>query len=786
MKFRKMYELSSQPLADEDIADVVPVLPLRNAVLFPGSLMPLAIGRPKTLRLFDDLQPGSIIAVMTQKVAAEDNPAYEDLYNVGTAARVLEMYEDSDQTLQVVVQGLERIKCVRFAQDDPYFMAKIERSPTEEINSFEITALTRSLNQLANEYIEILAKFPASSLDLMSLAESPLHLAYTVITHMTIPVREKQDILEEDDAEKIMRLTLEILSGQIEALKVSERINSEVTGEMSKNQRDFFLRQQVKGIQKELGDDEDDEQFIDQMREKLLDANLPEEAQKAADKELKRLKNIQTTSPEYTVVRTYLECLSELPWNEVTEDNHNIENAEEILDRDHYGLKKVKERILEFLAVNSLRTDGRSPILCLVGPPGVGKTSLGKSIAEALNRNYQRISLGGVRDEAEIRGHRRTYIGSMPGKFIQTMKRAGSKNPVLILDEIDKLGRDWRGDPTSALLEVLDPAQNSEFMDHYLDVPFDLSQVMFVATANSTEGIPGPLLDRMEMIDVSSYTVHEKSEIAKRHLLPRQIEEHGLEEGTLTIDEAALEKVIVNYTREAGVRNLERELATICRKFAVSLVKNERESMEVTCEDLNDMLGPEKHIPETAERTKMPGVTTGLAWTSVGGDILFIEATMNKGDGKLKLTGNLGDVMKESVEIAMSYLKANADDLSIPIETFSQNDFHVHVPQGAIPKDGPSAGVTMLTALTSLMTNVRARGDLAMTGEMCLRGNVLPIGGVKEKVLAAHRAGIDNVILPERNQKDIVDIPEDVQSKMNFHFVKQLNEVLDIALEATS
>jgi len=723
---------------------------------------------------------------MTQKVAAEDNPAYEDLYNVGTAARVLEMYEDSDQTLQVVVQGLERIKCVRFAQDDPYFMAKIERSPTEEINSFEITALTRSLNQLANEYIEILAKFPASSLDLMSLAESPLHLAYTVITHMTIPVREKQDILEEDDAEKIMRLTLEILSGQIEALKVSERINSEVTGEMSKNQRDFFLRQQVKGIQKELGDDEDDEQFIDQMREKLLDANLPEEAQKAADKELKRLKNIQTTSPEYTVVRTYLECLSELPWNEVTEDNHDIENAEEILDRDHYGLKKVKERILEFLAVNSLRTDGRSPILCLVGPPGVGKTSLGKSIAEALNRNYQRISLGGVRDEAEIRGHRRTYIGSMPGKFIQTMKRAGSKNPVLILDEIDKLGRDWRGDPTSALLEVLDPAQNSEFMDHYLDVPFDLSQVMFVATANSTEGIPGPLLDRMEMIDVSSYTVHEKSEIAKRHLLPRQIEEHGLEEGTLTIDEAALEKVIVNYTREAGVRNLERELATICRKFAVSLVKNERESMEVTCEDLNDMLGPEKHIPETAERTKMPGVTTGLAWTSVGGDILFIEATMNKGDGKLKLTGNLGDVMKESVEIAMSYLKANADDLSIPIETFSQNDFHVHVPQGAIPKDGPSAGVTMLTALTSLMTNVRARGDLAMTGEMCLRGNVLPIGGVKEKVLAAHRAGIDNVILPERNQKDIVDIPEDVQSKMNFHFVKQLNEVLDIALEATS
>jgi len=783
MKLSKMYETNTT-MQPGEVEGEIPVLPLRNAVLFPGTMMPLSVGRPRSLSMFEDLKIGNVIVIVSQHDAGIELPTKDEIYWTGTAARILEIFEDEGGILQVVVQGMERVVCDTFTQSSPFFKATVHMNPVPEDISVEVVALSHSLSQVANDYIELVSKFPASSFDLMNFSEAPLQLAYTVTNNLPVTIAEKQLLLEEDDAKAVLKTTLRYLNGQIEALKVSRRINSEVSGEMNKNQRDYFIRQQVKGLRKELGDEEDEEEFIDQMRNKIAEACLSEEAQKAANKELKRLRNVQTSSPEYTVIRTYLECLADLPWNIFTEDSHDIDNAQEILDRDHYGLDKVKERILEFLAVNSLREDGRSPILCLVGPPGVGKTSLGKSIAEALNRNYQRISLGGVKDEAEIRGHRRTYIGSMPGKFIQTIKRAGSNNPVLILDEIDKLGRDWRGDPTSALLEVLDPAQNSTFMDHYLDVPYDLSKVMFVATANSVEGIPGPLLDRMEMIDVSSYTVEEKTEIASRHLLPKQIKEHGLSETQLTIDEKALGKVIVNYTREAGVRNLERQLAKICRKFAVSLVKKKRKKLKVTTRHLDEMLGPVKHIPETAERTKMPGVSTGLAWTSVGGDILFIEATMSKnGKGKLKLTGNLGDVMKESVELAMSYLKANAESLKIDPTLFAEHDFHVHVPQGAIPKDGPSAGVTMITALTSLMTNVRVRGDIAMTGEMTLRGNVLPIGGLKEKVLAAHRAGITNVVLPERNKKDIVEIPDSVREVMTFHPVSQLHEVLKVALE---
>ena len=786
MKLRKMYEMNTT-LVDGELLGDMPVLPLRNAVLYPGSLMPLSVGRPKSLTMFSQVEAGSVIIVVTQHDAGIEKPTEDEFFKVGTAARILEVYEDEDEILQVVVQGMERVVITSITGSDPFFTAQVELSAVPNDFSVEVVALSHSLSQLANDYIEMISKFPVSAFDLLNFADSPLYLAYTVVNNLPITIKEKQELLEESEPSVVMRESLKYLNGQIEALKVSQRINTEVTGELTKNQRDFFLRQQVKGIRKELGDEEDDEEFVDQIRLKLLEANLPEEAQKAANKEVKRLRNVQTTSPEYTVIRTYLECLADLPWSVHTEDNHDIENAQEILDREHYGLEKVKQRILEFLAVNSLRKDGRSPILCLVGPPGGGKTSLGKSIAEALNRKYQRISLGGVRDEAEIRGHRRTYIGSMPGKFIQTIKRAESSNPVLILDEIDKLGRDWRGDPTSALLEVLDPAQNATFMDHYLDIPYDLSKVMFVATANSLEGIPGPLLDRMEMIDVSSYTVEEKTEIAKRHLLPKQIKEHGLTESQLSIQPEALQKVVVNYTREAGVRNLERQLAKICRKFAVEVVKKSKDNMDVSTEDLDGMLGPVKHIPETAERTKMPGVSTGLAWTSVGGDILFIEATMSKnGKGKLKLTGNLGDVMKESVELAMSYLKTNAEELNIDPDVFSEHDFHVHVPQGAIPKDGPSAGVTMISALTSLMTNVRVRGDIAMTGEMTLRGNVLPIGGLKEKVLAAHRAGITHVILPERNKKDIVEIPDSVRTEMTFHPVSQLNEVLEIALEKSS
>ncbi|MFT7583122.1 MAG: ATP-dependent Lon protease, partial [Myxococcota bacterium] len=562
-----------------------------------------------------------------------------------------------------------------------------------------------------------------------------------------------------------------------------QRINSEVKGEMNKNQREFFLRQQLKAIRKELGEDDEDEDAIELLRERLLEADLPEDAQRVANKEITRLRRIQPSSPEYTVARTYLEWMADLPWNATSDDNHDIERAKEILEREHHGLTKVKKRILEFLAVSSLRRDGRSPILCLIGPPGVGKTSLGRSIAEALGRKYQRLSLGGVRDEAEIRGHRRTYIGAMPGKFIQSMKRAETRNPVLILDEIDKVGRDWRGDPTSALLEVLDPEQNNTFMDHYLDVPFDLSKVMFVATANQADTIPRPLLDRMEVIEVLGYTMREKIAIARAHLLPKQLKEHGISEAQLTVSDDALEKICVNYTREAGVRGLERKLAGVCRGVAVGIVEERWTEVALEVDRVSEFLGPELHVPDSAERTELTGIATGMAWTAVGGDILFIEATKMPGSGKLRLTGSLGEVMKESVELALSYLRANTAKFGIDGSVFKDHDLHVHVPQGAIPKDGPSAGVTMFTALSSLLTDTRVRGDVSMTGEITLRGMVLPVGGVKEKVLAAHRSGIKKIILPERNRKDLPDIPQDIQDSIEFHFVTRMDEVLYHALE---
>lgn len=765
------------------IDNVLPVLPLRNSVLYPGALMPLAVGRPKTLRLLNSVGTGGIIAIVSQRDKDVDEPEPEDLYWVGTAARILKVLPEDEDTLHVVVQGLERIRCTEFIQTEPYIISHVDEAHVVDEDSVEVAALMRSLKQMATEVIELIPELPSGAAELVSHIESPSRLAYMIMTHLAVPVEDKQEVLQEDDLKLVLRQTLKVLSGQLEVLRVSQRINSEVKGEMNKNQREFFLRQQLKAIRKELGDDEDEEDFIEQLRDKLLDANLPEEIQKLANKELNRLKTIQPTSPEYNVCRTYLEWLAELPWNETTEDNHDIAEAKEILDRDHHGLDKVKKRILEFLAVNSLKADGKSPILCLVGPPGVGKTSLGRSMAEALGRNYQRIALGGVRDEAEIRGHRRTYIGAMPGKIIQSMKRAGSKNPVFILDEIDKVGRDWRGDPTSAMLEVLDPAQNDTFMDHYIDAPFDLSQVMFVATANQPENIPRPLLDRMEMIDVPGYTTHEKAVIARKHLLPKSLGEHGLTDEIMPVTDEALDKIIVNYTREAGVRNLERRIASVCRAVAVGLVEGRWETKEITPEEVVEFLGPEVHVPDAAERTELPGIATGMAWTAAGGDILFIEATTMPGSGKLRLTGSLGDVMKESAELAMSYIRSKADQYGIEESAFKELDFHVHVPQGAIPKDGPSAGVTMMTALTSVLTGHRVKGVVSMSGEFTLRGMVLPVGGIKEKVLAAHRSGITTVVLPERNRKDLPDIPESVREAMEFHFAKRIDQVLEIALE---
>ena len=761
----------------------LPVLPLRNSVLYPGALMPLAVGRPKTLRLLNSVGAGGTVAIVSQRDRETDDPEPDDLYWVGTSSRILKVLTEDESTLHVVVQGLERIRCREFVQTDPFIVARVDLSPVEEVDAVEVAALVRSLKQMATEVIELIPELPSGAAELVGHIESPSRLAYMIMTHLAVPVEDKQEVLQEDDLRMLLRRSLKILGGQLEVLRVSQRINSEVKGEMNKNQREFFLRQQLKAIRKELGEDDDEEDFIEQLRERLVAAGLPGEIQTVANKELSRLRGIQPSSPEYTVARTYLEWLADLPWEKSTEDNHDIAHARDVLARDHYGLDKVKKRILEFLAVNSLRKDGKSPILCLIGPPGVGKTSLGRSIAEALGRKYQRMSLGGVRDEAEIRGHRRTYIGAMPGKFIQSMKRAASRNPLFILDEIDKVGRDWRGDPTSALLEVLDPEQNNTFMDHYLDVPFDLSRVMFIATANQAEGIPRPLLDRMEVIEVPSYTLFEKVEIARRHLMPKQIGEHGLTPEQITIDDPAIERVATHYTREAGVRNLERELAALCRGVAVGLVEGRWERRDLGSDDLTELLGPERHAPDVAERTEIPGIATGLAWTAVGGDILFIEATMMPGAGKLRLTGSLGDVMKESVELAMSYMRSKASQFGISPSVFKENDFHVHVPEGAIPKDGPSAGVTMLTALASLLTNSRVHGDLAMTGELTLRGLVLPVGGIKEKVLAAHRSGIRRVILPERNRKDLPEIPASVREAIEFRFASRMDDVLAAALE---
>jgi ATP-dependent Lon protease len=606
---------------------------------------------------------------------------------------------------------------------------------------------------------------------------------YLVSSNLPISTEEKMRILEITDITDAMRETLKILSHHLEVLRVTQKINTEVKGELNKSQREYVLRQQIKAIQKELGEIEDDGDILDEIGEKIRNTKLTDEVRKIAEKELRRLRSIQPSSPEYTVARTYLEWICELPWGIETEDNLDVAHAREVLDADHYDLVKIKRRILEHLAVSRLRNNMRGPILCLVGPPGVGKTSLGQSVARALGRKFIRVSLGGVRDEAEIRGHRRTYIGALPGKIIQSLKRAGSRNPVFMMDEIDKLGRDWRGDPTSALLEVLDPEQNHTFMDHYLDVPFDLTGILFITTANVTDTIPPPLLDRMELLELPGYTPEEKGAIARRHLLPKQIKEHGLKPEQVDLSDEMIQFVIEHYTREAGVRNLERQMASVCRSVAVNVVENTWANPVIDKEIIEKFLGPEQFHSETGERTESPGVATGMAWTATGGEILFVEATKMPGRGKLRLTGQLGDVMKESTQIALSFLEANAANYGINCTDFASTDIHVHVPAGAIPKDGPSAGVTMFTALYSLMMNRRVRSDTSMTGEITLRGLVLPVGGIKNKVLAAQRAGIKRIVLPERNRKDLLEVPEQIRREVEFIFVSRIEELLEQVID---
>lgn len=773
----------------EDIPAVLPILPLRNSVFFPGGVLPLAVGRAKTIALIKDaVRDEQVIGVVTQRKAEEEDPGAADLYTVGTVARVVKLLKMGEDNYSLVVQGLARFKVLELVQETPYLKARVD--PVEDsktdVEDVEVEALAINLKKLAREVIELMPELPAAATELVESITHPGHLADLITANVDVPIEEKQQVLETVDLKARMKLVLELLNRKREILKLSNKIDSAVKGEMSKTQREYYLRQQLKAIKEELGELGEEEEELDELQERLKKAGLPPEVEKVAQKELNRLKSIPTASSEYTVARTYLDWIADLPWSKQTEDNLDIENARGVLDHDHYGLQKIKKRILEYLAVRKLKNDMRGPILCLVGPPGVGKTSLGQSVARATGRKFVRLSLGGVRDEAEIRGHRRTYVGALPGRIIQSMKKAGSHNPIMMLDEIDKLGADFRGDPSAALLEVLDPEQNNTFSDHYLDVAFDLSKVMFIATANLLDPIPGPLRDRMEILELPGYTFEEKVHIAVNHLIPKQLKEHGLSPDAISISEKAIIKIVVGYTREAGVRSLERRIADVCRAVAVEVAGGKVAAgarRQVEEADLAEMLGPEKFYDETAERTEIPGVATGLAWTAAGGDILFIEATRMQGKGSMTLTGQLGDVMKESAQAALSYLRSNADRLGIASNFLEKTDLHIHFPAGSIPKDGPSAGVTILTALVSLLTGIRVKSNVAMTGEVTLRGLVLPVGGIKEKVLAAHRAGIKRVIIPARCEKDLIDVPEQARKELEFVFATHMEEVLAAALE---
>jgi ATP-dependent Lon protease len=778
---------TKSPTEEAVNVNALPILPLRNSVLFPGLVMPLVIGREKTLRLLDAVAgKDEVIGVLTQRDKETQDPNPGDMYTTGTTARILRVVREREQGVDIVVQGVQRFEVKRFTQATPYLAATVELIPEIDRDDVEIEALMRNLKQLTTEVLQLIPELPASAAEMVDQVQSANRLVYLIASNLPITTEEKMQILGMTDVADALRMTLKILHHHLEVLRVTQKINTEVKGELNKSQREYVLRQQIKAIQKELGELEDDGDVLDEIQEKITKANLPEEVRKVADKELRRLRAIQPSSPEYTVARTYLEWICDLPWSVTTTDNLDVTHARSVLDEDHYDLDKIKKRILEYLAVSKLRNNLKGPILCLVGPPGVGKTSLGQSVARALGRKFAHVSLGGVRDEAEIRGHRRTYIGALPGKIIQSLKRAGSSNPVFMMDEIDKLGRDWRGDPTSALLEVLDPEQNHSFMDHYLDVPFDLSKILFITTANVTDTIPAPLLDRMELLELPGYTPEEKIAIARRHLLPKQIKEHGLTADQVDLSDEMLLYGIDHYTREAGVRNLDRVIASICRGVAVRVVENRWENQPLNEALLNELLGPEQFQPESVERTDTAGVATGLAWTATGGEILYIEATRMSGKGRLKLTGQLGDVMKESAQIAMSYLESNAREFGIDDKTFESSDVHIHVPAGAIPKDGPSAGVTMFSSLFSLFRGIKVRPDTAMTGEITLRGLVLPVGGIKNKVLAAQRGGIKRIVLPDRNRKDLTEIPEQIRREMEFVFVRKMDELLREVMDLSS
>ena len=765
------------------IPAVLPILPVRNVVIFPGMALPLGIGRDSSLKLVEEALLGKgMIGAMAQKDPAAEDPGPEGLPGVGTVCRIVRFLKPPSGAQMIIAQGLVRFRPRSFVGREPYLSAEIEQLPDAAEKTREIEARAVGVRKLALRVVELSPSIPDELGAAIQSISDPGLLIDLIAGTLNLETAKKQEILETLDLNERFALVTRLLTDQLDLLELSDRIQAQVKSSIDKSQREFYLREQMRAIQKELGEADESKREAEETREKIARAKLPPEAEKEALRQLGRMSQMTAASPEYSVVRTWLEWILDLPWSVQTEDHLDLAAARAILDEDHYDLPKVKERIVEYLAVRKLKPDARGPILCFVGPPGTGKTSLGQSIARALGRRFVRVSLGGIRDEAEIRGHRRTYVGALPGRIVQGMRKAASRNPVFMLDEVDKIGLDFRGDPSSALLEVLDPEQNHSFSDHYLEVPFDLSRAMFIATANVLEPIPAPLRDRMEVLELPGYTEEEKVAIARTHLIPRQLQAHGLSPRDLSLTPPALRRIIASYTREAGLRNLEREIAAVCRSVARAVAEGKPGKAKIGPADLGRLLGPVRFFPDLAERTAPPGVATGLAWTPAGGEIIFIEATRMPGKGNLVLTGSLGAVMKESAQAALSYIRSQGERLELPPDFFSASDIHIHVPAGAIPKDGPSAGMAIFAALASLFSNRPVRSDVAMTGEITLRGLALPVGGIKEKALAARRAGIAEVVLPEKNRKDLAEIPASARRGLRFRFVRRMEDALPIVL----
>ncbi len=772
--------------AAEPLPEALPVLPLRETVTYPESLTPLAVGQERSIKLVDDvLGSNRMLAMVASRDPAEEEPGPQQLYEVGVVGVVARMLKVPDGTIRILVQGTHRVKLGPYVAEEPYLIARVEELPDVVEETPELEALTRNVQTTFSEIIEQIPYLPEELQMAVANIEEPSALAHLIAGALRISTEEKQELLEELNVGRRLRRLSQILARELEVIQLGTQIQSQVQSEIDKGQREYFLREQLKAIQSELGEGDEQQAEVNELRERLEAAGLPEHAKKAAERELSRLEKLPSAAAEYGVIRSYLEWLVELPWSQRTEDNLDIAHARKVLDADHYDLEQVKDRILEYLAVRKLKPDSPGPILCFVGPPGVGKTSLGRSIAKALGREFERISVGGVRDEAEIRGHRRTYIGAMPGTIVRALRDAGSSNPVFMIDEVDKMGADFRGDPASAMLEVLDPAQNDSFRDHYLDLSFDLSEVLFIATANVLDTVPGPLRDRMEVIDLAGYTIDEKKHIARKYLVPRQISANGLKPSQIGFTDSALVTIIEEYTREAGVRSLEREIGTVCRKIARDVAEGrQRKKVSVSGKRARELLGRRRFFAEQRRRTRVPGVSTGLAWTPAGGEVLFIEATAMPGSGNLTITGQLGEVMRESAQAALSFVRGHSGSIDggLPEDWFAQHDIHIHVPAGAVPKDGPSAGVAMTIALASLISGRPVSNQVAMTGEVTLTGQVLPIGGLKEKSLAAQRAGIKRVIVPSRNQGDIEEIPEHERGGLEFIFVDEVSAAIDEAL----